>query len=143
MFYDSRNAKAVLTLVPKVQGKANDILWFCKNNGIEILITEGYRSWAQQAWDYASGRFRPGPRITNAKPGFSFHQYGVAFDFVPTDLQGKLHYEDMNRIQQVAHFAKAQGWQWGGDFPDSHDNDHLQFTEGHDINYFRNGNSLV
>ena len=143
MFYDARNNAAVLTLVPIVQGKANDILWWCKQNGIEILITQGFRSWSGQAWDYASGRFRPGSIVTRAKPGYSFHQYGVAFDFVPTDLSGGIHYNDMNRIQQVAHFAKSQGWEWGGDWPEpATDNPHLQFTQGHDINFFRNGGLL-
>ncbi len=142
MFYDARNSKAVLTLLPKAQGKANDVLWWCEQNGIEILIIQGFRSWAGQAWDYASGRYRPGSIITYAKPGYSFHQYGVAFDFVPTDLQGHFHYEDNNRIQQVAHFAKSIGFSWGGDWASFRDYPHLQYDEGHDINYFRKGGKI-
>jgi len=98
VFYDSRNKAVIATLLPQVQTKAAAWLADCERNGIWVLLTEGYRSWAQQAWDYASGRFRPGPRLTNAMPGFSFHQYRVAIDFVPADGKGGLHYEDVDAV---------------------------------------------
>lgn len=48
--------------------------------GIPIIITSGYRSHARQAALYAQGRTTPGKRVTNAKPGTSWHNYRLAFD---------------------------------------------------------------
>lgn len=140
VFYDARNRAVVATLLPQVQQKA--ILWLaaCEKQGIWLLLTEGYRSWAQQAWDYASGRFRPGKIITNAKPGFSFHQYRVALDFVPADGKGGVHYEDATRYAQAAALAKAYGFEWGGDWPTaSRDTPHIQYTGGLTIQDLRSG----
>jgi len=142
MFYDVRNNKAVLTLVPKVQGKVNDVLWWCKQNGIEILITDAYRSVLRQNMLYGQGRWYPGSIVTRAKGGWSTHQYGIAIDFVPTDLQGGFHYEDTNRRMQVVNFAKGIGFSWGGDWSSFPDYPHLEYNEGHDITYFRNGGKL-
>ncbi len=50
--------------------------------GMAMRMNEGYRSATKQNYDYAQGRTRPGPIVTNAKGGDSFHQYGVAIDSV-------------------------------------------------------------
>lgn len=141
MFYDKRNAGILSSLCVKAQQEGENLLAAWEKEGIWVLLTQGYRSWAAQAWDYASGRYRPGPIITNAKPGWSFHQFKVAFDFVPADGNGGIHYEDNNRYQQAITIAKTLGWESGQDFP-SPDKPHLQFTGGHDITYFRNGGTL-
>jgi peptidoglycan LD-endopeptidase CwlK len=143
VFYDSRNQKVIATLLPVVQQKANQWLVDCERDGIWLLLTEGYRSWAEQAWDYASGRFRPGPKITNAMPGYSFHQYRVALDFVPADGKGGIHYEDAARFAQAAAIAKSLGFEWGGDWlGKDRDVPHLQYTLGLSIEDFRRGRSL-
>jgi peptidoglycan L-alanyl-D-glutamate endopeptidase CwlK len=50
--------------------------------GVHPYITEGLRTFETQAKYYAQGRTAPGDIITYAKPGQSYHQYGLAFDFV-------------------------------------------------------------
>jgi len=70
------------------------------------------------------------------------HGYRVALDFVPADAQGGIHYEDAARIQQIAHLAKSQGWVSGFDFPGFQDRVHIQYVEGHSIDYFRNGGKI-
>jgi hypothetical protein len=45
-------------------------------------LFEGYRTPERQRYLYSKGRTRPGPRVSNAKPWQSLHQYGVAGDFV-------------------------------------------------------------
>lgn len=49
----------------------------------EFRITQGLRSWQEQANLYAQGRTAPGEIVTNAQPGYSFHCFGLACDFVP------------------------------------------------------------
>lgn len=41
----------------------------------------GYRSFAEQAFEYAKGRSTPGPVVTHASAGLSLHNYGLATDW--------------------------------------------------------------
>ena len=47
----------------------------------QCRFVEVLRSSARQAELYAQGRSKPGKIVTNAKPGQSWHQYGLAIDF--------------------------------------------------------------
>ncbi|GAG18820.1 unnamed protein product, partial [marine sediment metagenome] len=51
-----------------------------------VLITDTLRTNARQAELYAKGRETKGPKVTNARPGQSFHNYGVAWDAVPWEF---------------------------------------------------------
>src|SRR5690606_7828810 len=46
--------------------------------GIQLRITQGYRSIAEQDALYAQGRTAPGEIVTNARGGQSNHNYGLA-----------------------------------------------------------------
>ena len=50
---------------------------------IFIRVTQGLRTWKEQDQLYAQGRTEPGPKVTNAKGGESFHNYGLAIDVCP------------------------------------------------------------
>ena len=52
------------------------------HQGLPFYLFEGFRSWERQEWLYAAGRTRPGKIVTNAKPGRSWHAYGMAADYV-------------------------------------------------------------
>ena len=49
---------------------------------LPFYLFEGLRTFDQQAEYYAQGRTKPGKIITNAQPGDSFHQWGLAADYV-------------------------------------------------------------
>jgi hypothetical protein len=49
--------------------------------GHRVVATSGYRSYEEQAKLYAQGRTAPGNIVTNAKPGTSGHNWGIALDF--------------------------------------------------------------
>lgn len=70
-------------LHPKLQGLINSTDLALSLEGIQIRIMQGLRTMADQAAIYAEGRSAPGKIVTNAKPGYSYHQYGVAADLVP------------------------------------------------------------
>ena len=38
---------------------------------------------------YAQGRSKPGPKVTNAQAGYSWHNFGVGWDFVVFDAKGQ------------------------------------------------------
>lgn len=77
-------------LYNKFHDKVRRDTWLLKN-GISWLLTCTYRSSEEQTQLYAQGRTKPGPIVTNAKPGESDHNIttasGVpaaeAFDGVP------------------------------------------------------------
>ena len=52
---------------------------------ITIKVTQGLRTWDQQAVLYAQGRTAPGNIVTDAGPGTSWHNYGLAVDVAPFD----------------------------------------------------------
>lgn len=53
-------------------------------------VFEAYRTPQRQAYLYSKGRSRPGSIVTKARPWSSFHQYGLAADFVlfRSDIKG-------------------------------------------------------
>lgn len=48
--------------------------------GLDLHVFEAWRSPARQAELYAAGRTKAGPKVTNAEPWESWHQYGLAVD---------------------------------------------------------------
>jgi len=48
--------------------------------GVKVEVISGLRSWAAQAALYAQGRTKPGKIVTKARPGSSWHNYGLAID---------------------------------------------------------------
>lgn len=107
--------------------------------GIYIIITQGLRTIAEQDALYAQGRTKPGKRVTNAKGGYSFHNFGLAVDFAVVDKTGTIVYWDTNidtnkdkqkDWYQVGKLGKEQGLEWGGDWTSLVDIPHFQYTFG-------------
>src|ERR1700675_1569521 len=51
--------------------------------GIVIRVTQSLRPWSEQEALYAQGRTAPGPIVTNAQAGSSWHNFGLAVDVAP------------------------------------------------------------
>ena len=66
---------------PRLVEKLNQLVKVCKDNGITIEFSSGYRSFAEQDKLYAQGRTEPGMKVTNARGGYSQHNWGIAADF--------------------------------------------------------------
>lgn len=69
-------------LHPTFRAKAERLIAKLSAEQIPFRLFEGFRSPARQRMLYAKGRTAPGKRVTRARPWQSFHQYGVAGDFV-------------------------------------------------------------
>jgi hypothetical protein len=69
-------------LHPIFREKARELLDRLTAEGIPFRLFEGFRSPERQQYLYAQGRTRPGPIVTHARPWTSYHQYGLAGDFV-------------------------------------------------------------
>lgn len=112
--------------------------------GMPVRITSAYRSFAQQDALYAQGRTKPGQIVTNAKGGESFHNYGVAFDFVFVEDLYKSRIADLDgrkiEIWEAAgEIGKALGLSWGGDWAAFQDRPHFEYTGGYSLTDFQSG----
>lgn len=68
---------------PPLLYRSFDVIAAARKRGADYYAVSGLRSFEDQAQKYAVGRTagRPGSVITNAKPGYSMHNYGLAIDF--------------------------------------------------------------
>lgn len=82
------SSRKIEDLDPRMQQQAHTFIGRCAGAGIELLITCTLRSLDEQKQLYAQGRTDPGHIVTNAKPGSSAHNYGLAMDVVPL-INGK------------------------------------------------------
>lgn len=109
--------------------KVLEIIEQAYKEGIYVLITDGYRSKAEQDALYAQGRTKPGKIVTNAKGGQSNHNFGIAVDFCLTNEKGTIaNYTVNSDWRRVAAIAKSKGFEWGGDWKGFVDNPHLEYT---------------
>jgi peptidoglycan L-alanyl-D-glutamate endopeptidase CwlK len=97
--------------------------------GVHPFIVQTLRTFEEQDALYQKGRTRPGPKVTNAKPGSSFHQYGLAIDFC-LEVNGKLKWVVDKNWMIVVECFKKYGFEWGGDWKSFKDNPHVEKTFG-------------
>lgn len=115
-------------LHPRLRKLTNELVTACERKGIPIKITQGYRSKAEQDALYAKGRTKPGNRVTNARGGYSMHNWGVAIDFCRND--GKGAYDDSDGFfAKVGKVGKSLGLEWGGDWKSIKDKPHFQLPD--------------
>jgi len=89
------------------------------NEGIPLRFFETYRFRERQQYLYDQGRGRSGKIITNAQPGFSYHNYGLAVDFVMW-INGKWDWSAMSHYKKMAEIMESVGLQGlyrHGDWP--------------------------
>ncbi|MDQ0206658.1 peptidoglycan-binding protein [Alkalicoccobacillus murimartini] len=98
---------------------------------INVQISSGFRSYADQTRIYNQGRTSPGNIVTNAKAGYSNHNFGVAIDYFLTSHDGSEAIWTVNaQWRRVAAIGKQLGFSWGGDWTSFKDFPHLQMTGG-------------
>lgn len=107
------NSRSLDDLRPDARELCEKFKRQCAAEGIDILVTSTLRDNDCQAQLFAQGRTTPGRRVTNAKPGESFHNYGVAFDFVPMTM-GKPNWDDLKLLNRCGQIAEACGLEWAG-----------------------------
>lgn len=98
------NKERLAPLHPLLKKRGSDFCDALAGAGVDVLITQGFRSWTDQAKLYAQGRNVPGKIVTNAKPGWSWHQFGLAFDAAPLVVVN-------NRVIAVDWSVQHPDWQ--------------------------------
>lgn len=107
------------------------------SNRSQMTIVQSLRTFEEQNALYAQGRTTKGAKVTNAKGGQSFHNYGLALDFCLL-IDGKLTSWDTKKDWdgdkvadwlEVVNVFRNAGWEWGGTWKFT-DNPHLQKVFG-------------
>jgi len=136
------NSRSLDDLNPKVKKLAEQFIKACRDAGIDILIYSTYRDAESQNELYAQGRTKPGRIVTNAKAGFSYHNWRCAFDFVPI-VNGKARWDDSAAYAKCGAIAEDLGFEWAGRWSGKlKETAHLQFTGGLSIFDFQRGKTL-
>ena len=106
-------SKLIEDLQPVMQPHARAFKAACDVAGLPVLIYCTLRTLEEQAALYAQGRSVPGRKVTNAPPGSSAHNFGLALDAVPL----------WNRYGTCARLA---GLEWAGDWTRFREFPHVQ-----------------
>lgn len=114
-------------LLPHIENKALLLISECDKIGIDIIITSTYRDFEAQDALYEKGRSLPGPVVTWASAGESWHNWKRAFDTVPV-INGKAVWDDLFLWHRIGVIGRKLGLEWGGDWRIK-DRPHFQFTE--------------
>ena len=134
-------------LNPIVAERTEQLIQQTNSKGIEILITDDFRSFEEQDQLYAKGRTVEGAIVTHAQGGESFHNFGLAIDFAivtkTKDVSWDMEYDGNGNGEsdwmEVVNIAKGLGFKWGGDWQHFKDYPHLQMDFGLSIRDLQNG----
>jgi len=139
------NVRDTNHLHPAVKIKALNMINECSRHGIDLLVTSTYRDIESQNALYAQGRSLPGPKVTNAKGGDSFHNYKVAFDVVPL-RNGKPVWNttglDAALWEKIGQIGESFGLEWAGRWKNLKEMAHFQYTNGLKLSDFKAGKTI-
>jgi peptidoglycan L-alanyl-D-glutamate endopeptidase CwlK len=126
---DPRSAANIATLRKDAQSKAREWLLKCLEAGINVKIITGLRTYQEQDALYAQGRTAPGRKVTNAPAGYSWHNFGVAWDFVVFDADDQPQW-DSPLMEKCGRIAESLGHEWGGRWTSPQDTPHVTVKMG-------------
>lgn len=127
---DERTERNLLSLQCEAQRAARRSVKAIRNAGIDARIISATRTYPEQNALFRQGRFgNPGPVVTNAKAGQSWHNFGLAWD-VGIFENGKYVPDDVRPYKAAAQHGKVDGVEWGGDWKTFKDFPHYQFGTG-------------
>lgn len=145
--FDDRTEKNLATLDPLAVGTLRQLvslaMQVAQSEGVVVKVISAHRTWEEQDKLYAKGRTASGSRVTNARGGFSNHNFGIAIDLGVfrgiTYLDGSSQSTDRTLAVQVhkrtAAKAKESGLntEWGGDWSSFKDYPHHELKTGMSI----------
>lgn len=97
--------------------------------GCDYIMISGHRTWEEQ-----DSLYRQRPKVTNARGGYSNHNFGIAGDFGV--FSGKSYLDAAEgKLAAAVHAAVAVharklGFEWGGDWKTLKDYPHFEISTG-------------
>ena len=126
----SLNKKALKAFEPFLQ----EVEAIMAEQGVTVEIISGLRSWAAQAALFAQGRTKPGKIVTKARPGSSWHNFGLAIDLglfknnVYLDERNPGYADKLYAI--IGRIAAKHEIEWAGTWKSFTETPHFQKTFG-------------
>lgn len=118
----TKTCRDIVQLTESAQKACNLFMDKCKDKGLNVLITETYRSQERQNYLYEQGRTRAGQIVTWTKS--SRHTSRRAWD-ICKNVKGQ-EYVDSNFFKQCGEIAAELGITWGGIWKSSPDTPHFE-----------------
>lgn len=139
---DQISLQRIQKLHPKLREEAKQILAEAESvlgQKAKVRFTFTLRTFAEQQALYDQGRTKPGQIVTNAKPGQSLHNYGMAIDIAfvidgkdaSWDTKKDWDGDKVSDWMEVVEVFQKHGWEWGGSWRTFKDLPHFQKTFGH------------
>ncbi len=113
-------------LYPPFEAAIKATIKEARSQGLLVGLQKGIRSFEEQDELYAKGRTKPGNIVTNAKAGFSTHNYGIGGDIV-FQVNEKWSWSDKHDWKKLGAIGKKHGLEWGGDWKKLKDLPHFQW----------------
>lgn len=111
----------ILTLAPCLQDIARNFVNYMESAyGIEIRVSDAFRTWQQQDIECAEGS-------STVCGGYSYHNYGLAIDVVEIS-NGQALYTNPN-WELIGSIGESFGLKWGGRWTSLVDKPHFQLSE--------------
>lgn len=127
--FDVRTERNIVTLQCDAQVAARRSLGAIRATlaaGSEARIISGTRTYAEQNALFRQGRFgNPGPKVTKARGGESWHNFGLAWDIGL--FRNGAYLESSAPYLPLGPHGKVPGVEWGGDWISFQDVPHYQF----------------
>ena len=127
------NSRKLEDLHPVVRARAEEFIRLCDAADIDLLVTSTYRDHESQAALFAQGRTQPGKKVTNARPGQSYHNWRCALDVVPLrngkpvwDAKG----ENEKLWNRIGELGEQAGLEWAWRWKTFKEMAHFQYTGG-------------
>lgn len=111
--YDPGNR--IGALHPAFQTKVYALLALCQARGLDVFVTQGMRTFAEQNELYKQGRTKKGAVVTWARGGQSYHNYGLAVDFA---FHGKNPYSESHDWAGLVKAVTDSGLESGASYGD-------------------------
>ncbi len=124
---NTASEKRLSQVHPELQKQVSRIVVALAATGQTIEVVQGLRTYAEQDALYAQGRLRAGPKVTNARGGFSNHNFALAVDLCPF-VNGKPQWNDTKTFNRIGALAESFNLRWGGSWKHLADLPHVELV---------------
>lgn len=129
------NSQRLAAVNPLLRAKVEKLIAVAAGEGHTLRVSQGLRTWAEQDALYNQphdhkdndGDHRvdeSDEHVTNARAGESWHNFGMAVDFVFI-ISGKPSWDD-HLYTNIGRWASLVGLDWGGNWKKTKDRPHVQ-----------------
>lgn len=129
---DPKNILGSGDLHPKLVSRVERLVENANRHGMNLYVHQGHRSMEEQMRLLESGR-----GVTQARPGYSFHNYGLAVDIVFQGKNGQPSWSENHDWKKLGKLGKEVGLEWGGDWKSMKDRPHFQLIPNNEISTVR------